>query len=178
MLEDKGPGAGNPASDPVTIGSKLAGIEPVRRMRGDGALYESDTLGRLQFVQMPGSRPSFWHGILPMPDSPHGLKIVCEVEHDDPPGADHAACVVAIRRRQLKDAAASLPLIRARLQEMQRTEQISTDDLRLAGIQLPAKPMISARQVLEYRAAPVPRLLFMVVYLHGKVSVVHVDSDH
>jgi hypothetical protein len=178
MLEDKTPGAGNPASDPVTIGSKLAGIEPVRRLRGDGALYESDTLGRLQFVKMPSSRPSFWHGILPMPDSPTGLKIVCEVERDDPPGADHAACVVAIRRRQFKDAAASLPLIQARLRDMQRSEEVSIDDLRLAGIQLPPKPMIAVRQVLEYRAAPVPRLLFMVVFLHGKASVVHVDSDH
>jgi hypothetical protein len=176
MLEDKLPASGSGISDPVTVGSKLAGIEPVRRRRGDGAVHESRTLGRLQYVRMPAIRPSFWHGVLRMPDCADGLKIVCEVEDDDPPGADHAACVVAIRRRQLRDAHASLPVIRQCLRDQRLSDELSADDLRLVGIHLSPKPMITSRQVLEYRAAPLPRLLFIVVFQRGRPTAAHIDG--
>ncbi len=177
MLDDKYPDAGGPVSDPVTIGSKFAGIEPVRRKRGEGAIFVCPVLGRLEYVPMPSGRPSFWHGVQRMPDSPLGLKIVCEVETDDPPGADHVACVVAIRRRQVKDAAASLPLVRARLRQLQLSDGIGVDDLRLAGIHLAARPMVASRQILEYRIGAAPRLLFLVVFSQGKPTAVHVDGD-
>jgi hypothetical protein len=177
MLEDKYPGAGSSASDPVTVGSKLAGIEPVRRKRGDGAVHESRTLGRLEYVRMPAIRPSFWHGVLRMPDCPHGLKIVCEVEDDDAPGADHAACVVAIRRRQMRDAHASLPLVRQCLRNRKLSDEVGADDLRLVGIHLSPRPMITARQVLEYRLATLPRLLFIVVFQRGRPAAAHVDGE-
>jgi hypothetical protein len=176
MLDGKTLSPGAPASDPLTIGSKFAGIDPVRRRRGDGAIFESKALGRLEFVWMPSGRPSFWHGVQRVSDSSTGLTIICEVEGDDPPGADHAACVVAIRRRQVKDAAASVPLVQARLRELRLPADITGDDLQLTGIHLPAKPMITSRQVLEYRAATAPGLQFLVVFLHGKPTAVHVDS--
>jgi len=164
------------ASDPLRIDSKVAGIDPVRKRRGDGAVVESATLGRLEFVQMPTGRPSFWHGVRHMPDSRTGLKIVCEVEHDEPPGADHEASVVAIRRRQIADAQACLALIQARLRELHLPADITAEDLILCGIHLNARPMIGARQVLEYRAPIAPGLEFLVVFQHGKPSAVHVDS--
>jgi hypothetical protein len=115
--------------------------------------------------------------VLRMPDSGYGLKIVCEVDDDEPPGADHAACVVAIRRRQLRDAHASLPLIRKRLREMRLSDRIAADDLRLTGIHLAPRPMIAARQVLEYRVAVMSGLLFIVVFLRGRPSAAHVDGE-
>jgi hypothetical protein len=177
MLDDKYKNTSSAASDPVTVGFKIAAIEPVRRRRGDGAVHESRTLGRLSYVWMPSGRPSFWHGELTSSDFPKGLKIVCEVEGDEPPGSDHAACLVAIRRRLAKDTAASVPLMRARLREMRLPDALEPAQLRLAGVHLPARPMMSARLVLEYRIDPAPKLLFMVVFLHGKPTAVHVDSD-
>jgi hypothetical protein len=176
MPDDKLPGWGA-VVDPLTIGSKFAGLEPVRRRRGDGAVHESKTLGRLQFVWMPAGRPSFWHGALPGADGGTELKLVCEVEGDEPPGADHAACVVAIRRRQRKDAEACIGLVRARLRTMQSPLEPEASDLQLVGIHLPPKPMIAARQVLEFRIAAAPALLFLAVFVHGRPSAVHVDSD-
>jgi hypothetical protein len=176
MLDGKNPNPPATISDPLTLGAKFGGIEPVRRRRGDGAVFESKTLGRMEYVWMPSGRPSFWHGVQRMPDSPTGLKIICEVEGDDLPGADHAACVVAIRRRQLQDAAASLPLIQARLRALRLPADITVDDLHLTGIHLSATPMITSRQVLEYGAATAPGLQFLVVFQHGRPSAVHVDS--
>jgi hypothetical protein len=124
---------------------------------------------------MRHGRPSFWHGVQPSTAHPLGLKIICEVDGDDPPGADHAACLVAIRRRHLKDVAACLPLIQRRLSEMRLPTDIAAEDLRLVGVHLCAKPMITARQVLEYRAALVPMLLFLVVFLHGKPASLHIE---
>jgi hypothetical protein len=76
-----------------------------------------------------------------------------------------------------KDAAASLPLIQARLRALRLPADITVaDDLHLTGIHLSATPMITSRQVLEYRAATAPGLQFLVVFQHGRPSAVHVDS--
>jgi hypothetical protein len=69
-----------------------------------------------------------------------------------------------------------LPLVQARLRAMLLPADIVADDLHLTGIHLSASPMITARQVLEYRAATAPGLQFLVVFVHGKPSAVHVDS--
>jgi hypothetical protein len=176
MLGGKDPDPGSATADPLRIDSKVAGLDPVRKRRGDGAVFESSVLGRLEFVQMPANRPSFWHGVQRMPDSGIGLKIVCEVERDEPPGADHEASVVAIRRRQIKDAQSCLALVQGRLRELRLPADITVEDLRLCGIHLSSRPMLGARQILEYRVTPAPGLEFLVVFQHGRPTAVHVDS--
>lgn len=175
MLDDKGPPTGSTRDDPLTIGAKIAALEPVRPRRRDGAVHEARGLGRLEFVRMPKGRPSFWHGRLS--EAGRELKLVCEVEDDERPGADYAASVVAVRRRMAKDIAASLPLVQARLQRMKRPHDIAADDLVLSGIHLAPRPLVAARQVLEYRLRSAPELLFMVVFVHGRPSAAHVDSE-
>jgi len=177
MLDDSRPDR-DAASDPLTVRPRLASIEPARPRRGDGAIHECKGLGRLEYVRMPSGRPSFWHGLQPMPGSPFGLTIVCEVEDDDPPGADHAAAVAATLRCQHQDALAVLGRIQDRLDQMRMGQKVSARDLVLSGIHLPAKPMISARHRLDYRLRTHPKLLFMVVFQHGRPTQVHVDRDH
>jgi len=177
MLDDNLPSWGGAAADPLSLAPRFAGLEPVRRRREDGAIHDSKSLGRLRFSWMPSGRPSYWHGTLAGAEGTFPMRLVLEVEGDDLPGADHAACVVAIRRRHGKDAAACLPLVHARLKAMRSPLVPSGGDLRLTGIHLPARPMVSSRQMLEYRLEAAPELVFMAVFLHGKPTAVHVDRD-
>ena len=89
--------------DPLAIECKFASLEPVRKRRASGAIFESAMLGRLEFVRMPAGRSSFWFGHQHMPDSRLTLQIVCEVADDDVPGVDHVASVVTLRRNQVRD---------------------------------------------------------------------------
>lgn len=177
MLAGEFPGA-DPASDPLAVRSKIAGVEPAPPRRGDGAIAEVKGLCRLEFVRMPIGRPSFWHGVQREPGSPFGLTIVCEVETDELPGPDHVAAVAAIRRLQPRDAQRVLERIEVRLRQMKTPHVPALKDLVLTGIQLSAKPLIAARHRLDYRIRTLPKLIFMVVFEHGRPVQVHVDRDH
>ena len=168
-----------PASglDDLMLEPRLAGLEPVRAPRPSGELYASPMLGRLEFARMPQGRPSFWRGQMRMPDSRFALQIVCEVEGDDLPGSDQAACVTAFRRLQVQDAMLCAPLINERLRELQMPREISPDDLVLTLIHLPPRPLSAARFELGFRALTIPHLSFSVVFHRGMPRSVRVDSD-
>jgi hypothetical protein len=155
----------------------LAGREPVPPKRLAGDVFESPMLGRLEFAPMPYGRPSFWRGEQTMPDSDFPLCIVCEVEGDRSPGADHAACVIAFRRLQVHDANLCAPLINARLSRQQIPGTIAPDDLVLTLIHLPPHPLTDARFELGFRAISHPHLVFTVVFVRGKPRSMRVDSD-
>jgi len=165
------------AIDQLLVDRGVCGVEPVRPRRPAGELYESTMLGRLEFCPMPSGRPSFWRGEQQMPDSRYPLRIVCEVEGDDLPGSDQAACVAAFRRLQIQDAMLSAPLINARLGELRLNRTIGFDDLVLTSIHLPPRPLVQARFELAFRASPIPHLLFTVVFLRGTARSVRIDSD-
>ena len=167
-----------PASevDELFIQPRLAGIEPVRRLRSCGEIYESPMLGRLEFARMPQGRPSFWRGELRMPDSRFALQIVCEVEGDDLPGSDQAACVTAFRRLQVQDAMLCAPLINKRLRELQLAFTVGVDDLVLTLIHLPPHPLTDARFELGFRARTVAHLAFTVVFVRGTPRSVRIDD--
>jgi hypothetical protein len=169
----------SPASgvDDLVLEPRVAGLEPVRALRPSGEIYESPMLGRLEFFRMPLGRPSFWSGEMRMPDSRYGLRIVCEVDADDLPGSDQAACVTAFRRLQVQDAMLCAPLIRERLRELQIGPSICADDLVLTLIHLPARPLSAARFELGFRAPRIPHLSFNVVFMRGTPRSVRVDSD-
>ncbi len=168
-----------PASgvDDLLLEPRLAGLEPVRALRPSGEIYESPMLGRLEFARMPQGRPSFWRGEMRMPDSRFGLQIVCEVEGDDLPGSDQAACVTAFRRLQVQDAILCAPLINERLRELQMPRGVSADDLVLTLIHLPPRPLSAARFELGFRAPVIPHLSFNVVFTRGTPRSVRIDSD-
>jgi hypothetical protein len=157
---------------------QLAGMEPAPPRRSAGDVFESQMLGRLQFVPMPLGRPSLWRGEQKMPDSRFALQIVCEVDGDQVPGADQAACVTAFRRLQVQDAMQCAPLINVRLSELPDGRTISADDLVLTMVHLPPHPLTDARYELGFRATSVPQLLFTVVFQRGVPSSVRIDSDH
>jgi len=139
-----------------------------RRRRRAGAVYESRALGRLEYVPMPWGRNSFWYGHQRMPDSRVGLQIVCEVEYDELPSAAHAATVVSLRRNQVTDALACLPLINQRLRVLGLSRRLVEEDLALAAIYLRPRPMIEPCYELEYHAEGAPQMVVAVSFEHGK----------
>jgi hypothetical protein len=163
--------------DDLLVEPRVAGLEPVRTLRSSGEIYESPMLGRLEFSRMPHGRPSFWRGQMRMPDSRYALQLVCEVEGDDLPGSDQAACVTAFRRLQVQDAMLCAPLISERMRELQMARGVSADDLVLTLIHLPARPLSAARFELGFRAPSVPHLSFNVVFVRGTPRSVRIDSD-
>ena len=167
-----------PASevDELFIQPRIAGVEPVRLLRSSGEIYESSMLGRLEFARMPQGRPSLWRGELRMPDSRFALQIVCEVEGDDLPGSDQAACVTAFRRLQVQDAMLCAPLINKRLRELQLAFTVGVDDLVLTLIHLPPHPLTDARFELGFRARTVAHLAFTVVFVRGTPRSVRIDD--
>jgi hypothetical protein len=163
--------------DEMLLEPRIAGLEPARERRPSGETFESPMLGRLEFARMPQGRPSFWRGAMRMPDSRYSLQIVCEVEGDDLPGSDQAACVTAFRRLQVQDAMLCAPLISERMRELQMPRGVSADDLVLTLIHLPARPLSAARFELGFRAPSIPHLSFNVVFMRGTPRSVRIDSD-
>src|SRR6266478_3877206 len=162
--------------DDLLLETRVAGGEPVRPLRPSGEIYESPMLGRLEFARMPHGRPSFWRGEMRMPDSRFALQIVCEVEGDDLPGSDQAACVTAFRRLQVQDAMLCAPLINKRLRELQLAFTVGVDDLVLTLIHLPPHPLTDARFELGFRARTVAHLAFTVVFVRGTPRSVRIDD--
>ena len=156
---------------------RSAGHEPVRTPRPNGDVLDSPMLGRMEFSRMPQGRPSFWRGELWMPDSRYALQIVCEVEGDQEPGSDQAACVTAFRRLQVQDAVLCAPLIKERLRELQINATVHADDLVLTLIRLPPHPLTDARFELGFQASTLPNLTFTVMFVRGTPRQVRVDSD-
>jgi hypothetical protein len=152
--------------------------QPARPLRAAGEIHESPMLGRLEFAPMPQGRPSFWRGEQRMPDSRFALQIVCEVEGDDLPGSDQAACVTAFRRLQVQDAMLCAPLINERLRALKIDCTVGADDLVLTLIHLPPRPLTDARFELGFRSASAPGLVFTVVFVRGTPRTVRIDSDH
>jgi hypothetical protein len=174
------PGADPPPGsmrDPLAIECRFASLEPVRTRRASGAVFESVVLGRLEFVRMPPDRSSFWFGHQHMPDSRYSLQIVCEVEDDDTPGVDHVASVVSRRRNQVRDAAACLPLLNARLRDIGMETLVREDDLVLTAIYLRSQPLLDPCHELEYRVALTPNLLVTVAFVYGVPLSVRVDRE-
>ena len=167
----------NLQADPLSMHGRLASLEPVRKRRKMGAIFESITLGRLEFVRMPPGRASFWFGHQRMPDSKFTLQIVCEVREDDAPGVDHVASVVTLRRNQVQDAAACLDLLNARLRAMDTDRVAAEDDLVLTAIYLRARPLLDPHYELEYRLPMMPGLLVTVACAYGKPISLRVDQD-
>jgi hypothetical protein len=165
----------DPIAASSAAGYRLASLEPTHRRRASGAIIHSQVLGRLEFVRLPPGRNSFWLGRLKMPDSPLELQLICEVEHEDVPGVDHAAAVITIRRHQVKDAAACLPLVNTRLREMGLRATLDTDDLFLTAIHLPPRPMFDPLCALEYQAElrGMP-LIVTVGFERGTPRTVHI----
>jgi len=155
------------APEPSTSGRR-PGPALARRRRSAGAIYESRALGRLEYVPMPWGRASFWYGHQRMPDSRVGLQIVCEVELDELPTAAHAATVVALRRNQVSDALACLPLINQRLRALGQSRQLVEEDLALAAIYLRPRPMIEPCYELEYHVSGARQMVVAVSFEHGK----------
>jgi hypothetical protein len=162
--------------DPLALGSRLASLEPVRKRRNSGAIFESVVLGRLEFVRMPPDRSSFWFGYQHMPDSKFSLQIVCEVHDDNTPGVDHVASVVTLRRNQVRDAAACLPLLNARLREMGVDRTMVEDDLVLTAIYLRAQPLLDPWHELEYHLALQTGLVVTVGFAYGTPLTLRVDQ--
>jgi hypothetical protein len=175
------PGADLPtsahANDPLAIDCQFASLEPVRKRRPSGAIFESVVLGRLEFVRMPPGRSSFWFGHQRMPDSRVSLQVVCEVMDDDTPGVDHVASVVTLRRNQVRDAAACLPLLNVRLREMALPATVAEEDLALTAIYLRAKPLLDPCHELEYHVARHPGMLVTVAFVHGEPMSLRVDRE-
>lgn len=167
----------NLQADPLSMHGRLASLEPVRRRRKTGAIFESITLGRLEFVRMPPGRASFWFGYQRMPDSKFTLQIVCEVRDDDTPGVDHAASVVTLRRNQVRDAAACLALLNARLRALDIARVAAEDDLVLTSIYLPAQPLLNPRYDLGYRLHLEPGLAISVAFACGTPLSLQVNQD-
>ncbi len=163
--------------DPLRLDLREARVAPVRPRRACGDLFESPLLGQLRFARMPQGRPSCWRGEQSMPDSRFTLKIVCEVESDRLPGADHVACVVAIRRLQVQDAILCAPLINERLGQLRPRRSVSAEDLVLTSIHLPPHPLIDARFELGFRARSAQHLTLTVVFVRGAPHSVRIDSD-
>jgi len=163
--------------DELFLDPPIPGAEPVRALRPSGEIYESPMLGRLEFARMPYGRPSFWRGELRMPDSRYPLQIMCEVESDELPGSDQAACVTAFRRLQVQDAMLCAPLIGERLRELQLAPGLNADDLVLTMIHLPPHPLAAARFELGFRSASFPSLSFTVMFVRGTPRTVRVDSE-
>ncbi len=126
---------------------------------------------------MPPGRSSFWFGHQRMPDSRFTLQIVCEVIDDDLPGADHIACVVGLRRNQVRDAAGCVGLINARLRELDLPCMVREDDLVLTAIYLRPRPLLDPCHELEYHASVAPELLVTVAFVGGEPQAVRIDHE-
>ncbi len=164
-------------ADPFLFDYKFGSLEPVRKRRPSGSTCDSPVLGRLEFVRMPPGRSSFWFGHQRMPDSRFSLQIVCEVVDDDVPGADHVACVVGLRRNQVRDAAACVALVNARLRELNLPCMVREDDLVLTAIYLRPRPLLDPCHELEYHASVAPELLVTVAFVSGKPEAVRIDHE-
>ncbi len=174
------PGAETPDGqtlDPLTIVDRLASLEPVRRHRASGTVFESPVLGRLEFVRMPHGRSSFWFGHQQMPDSPFTLQIVCEVRDDNTPGVDHMASVTTLRRNQVRDAAACLPMLNTRLFEMGYERKVLEEDLVLTAIYLRAQPLLDPCHELEYHVDLKPVVTVTVAFVYGTPLSLRVDRE-
>ena len=174
------PGADLPSGstlDPLAIECKLASLEPVRKRHASGSKFESAALGRLEFVRMPAGRSSFWFGQQHMPDSRFALRVVCEVVEDNTPGVDHVASVISLRRNQVRDAAACLPLLNGRLHDMGIEDKICEDDLVLTAIYLRAQPLLDPCHELEYHVALRPGLRATIAFVYGVPLSVRVDRE-
>jgi len=174
------PGADPPGSsilDPLGVAGRFASLEPVRKRRNSGAIFESVVLGRMEFVRMPPGRSSFWFGRQQMPDSPFTLQIVCEVLDDHLPGVDHVASVVTLRRNQVRDATACLPLLNAKLRELGMERVIAEDDLVLTAIYLRAQPLLDPCHELEYHATLSPGLVVTAAFAYGTPLSVRIDQE-
>lgn len=168
------PEARDPAVEPARFGT----LEPVRPRRAGGAIHDSPGLGRLEFVRMPPGQASFWFGQRHMPDSPFGLQIVCEVDDDELPTPAHVANVVALRRNQVNDALACVPLINARLRAMNLPCRVHEEDLALTAIYLRPHPLLDPCHELEYHVSAAPELVVTVAFVRGTPRTVHVERDN
>ena len=164
-------------ADPFFFDYKFGSLEPVRKRRQSGAVHDSPVLGRLEFVRMPPGRSSFWFGHQRMPDSRFTLQIVCEVVDDDVPGPDHVACVVGLRRNQVRDAAACVSLVNERLRELNLPCMVREDDLVLTAIYLRPRPLLDPCHELEYHASVAPELLVTVAFVGGAPQAVRIDHE-
>ena len=176
MYDDKQPGFDAPA-DPLSLGIRLASSEPVRARRPSGSIFESRSLGRMEFVQMPRDQASFWYGALAMPDSRYSLHLTCEVRSDRYPGPDHVACITAIRRRQVREAYACLAVINDALRDADKPACLNADELILTGIHLPPRPLLDARSELAFRSRLLPRTLLTVVLTRGRPQSARVERE-
>lgn len=156
---------------------RVTGITPEPTRRPSGSAIDIPQLGRLVFAQMPQGRPSFWHGEIPQPDSRFSLKVVCEVENDSTPGADHVACVAAIRRLQVQDAMLCAPRINQRLELLRARHRVNADDLVVSGIHLSPRPLIDARYELSFKDITLPDVSFTVVFRRGEPHAVRIESE-
>lgn len=173
-------GAESPAGnilDPLAITDRLASLEPVRERRASGSVFESPILGRLEFVRMPHGRSSFWFGHQQMPDSPFTLQIVCEVHEDNTPGVNHVASVTTLRRNQVRDAAACLPMLNARLFEMGYERKVIEEDLVLTAIYLRPQPLLDPCHELEYHVDLKPGVVVTVAFVYGTPLSLRVDRE-
>ena len=175
-MSDAEPIVGN-TLDPLDVRGTFGGLEPVPARRASGAIFDSITLGRMEFVRMPPGRASFWFGQQSMPDSRHSLQIVCEVVGDNAPGVDHVASVISLRRNQVRDAAACLPLLNARLREMNIELRLAEDDLVLTAIYLRAQPLLDPCHELEYQVTRTPGLLVTVAFVYGVPLTIRVERE-
>jgi len=162
--------------DPLAAEPRVASIEPVRPLRPSGAVYVSPGLGRLFFSRGLHGRPSMWHGEQRMPDSRFALQILCEVEGDRLPGPDHVACVISLRRYQVKDAMACVPLINEELRRHRDLRRVDAEDLVLTLIHLPAHPLSDPLYDLVYRVVTAPELQFTVAFERGNPRAVRLDG--
>jgi len=163
--------------DPAGIAGRFASLEPVHERRNTGAIFESPVLGRLEFVRMPPGRSSFWFGQRHMPDSQFTLQIVCEVTDDHVPGVDHVASVITLRRNQVRDATACLPLLNARLRDMGMECAMAEDDLVLTAIYLRAQPLLDPCHELEYHVPLSPGIVVTASFAYGAPLSVRVDQQ-
>lgn len=164
-------------SAPFGFDYRFGSLDPARKRRVSGSVYESPVLGRLEFVRMPPGRSSFWFGHQSMPDRGLPLQIVCEVADDDVPGVDHVASVITLRRNQVRDAVACLPLLKERMAQLGLSAAVREDDLILTAIYLRAKPLMDPCHELEYHVALEPSLLVTVAFVYGVPLSLRVDLD-
>jgi hypothetical protein len=156
---------------------RATGIAPEPTRRAPGSVIDIPQLGRLFFAQMPQGRPSFWHGEIHQPDSRFSLKVVCEVDKDSTPGADHVACVAAIRRLQVQDAILCAPHINQRLETLRARHKVNADDLIVSGIHLSPHPLVDARYELSFKDRTIPDVTFTVVFRRGEPHTVRIESE-
>jgi hypothetical protein len=162
--------------DPLSLPFKVNASGVSRPLRVSGETFDTDELGRLTFFRMPVGRPSFWRGECRSTNGSFGLRLICEVENDAPPGRDHIACVVALRRLHLPDAKKAAPLVNRRLREMRSPVSVNAEELVLSSIHLPPHPLRDARMEIGFRAYSAPSLSFTVVLAYGLPTSIRIDT--